>query len=336
LKKTKVLIIISLLLVILSIAGYLAPNVVKNSEIKPSSTPEIKVVTTTTILWDFAQHIVGNLGTVDVIIEGGTCPGHYDYTPSDIVKVSDADIVFYHGFEWSQFLEDLLTQAGNLKAAYSMSGNASLGWTQWGAPANAILFLDAICAELNKTYPSLNETFNQNCLEYKNQILVKKAEIEANNAAIYNFTDVKAYIMFHQKAFITWLGFNITGEWTVDDNSMTPSDFANIIDGAYKTNTQIIIMNYQSGTVQGKAAADYLGIASAALLNFPGVYGVKTYLDQLDFNVAMLNWALNNGPDPRGITETTIGINLIGAIFAFSLTSISIITYKMLKKEKEI
>lgn len=331
-KKSKISVISIILLTVVIFIGNQNSTIIVTQNLKIAADPEIKVVATTTILRDFAQQIIGDSGTVDIIIESGTCPGHYDYKPSDIVKVSDADIVFYHGFEWSQFLNELLTEADNLNAAYSMSGNGSLGWTQWGAPANTVLFLDVICSHLNNTYASLNTTFNQNCETYTAEILAKKAEIETQNAASYNFNKVKAYIMNHQKSFITWLGFNITGEWGMDDNSMNPSDFTDIIDGANSTGTEIIVMNYQSGTNKGEEASDYLGIPSAALINFPGIYGVQTYLEQIDFNVALLNWALNNGPDPRASSDIQIGIDLVIPLIAFGILGMYIIISRTSKK----
>ncbi len=331
-KKSRIIVISAILLATMFFIGNQNSTTINTRNPKIAQAPQIKVVATTTLLRDFAQQIVGDSGTVDIIIESGTCPGHYDYKPSDIVKVTDADVVFYHGFEGSLFLNELLTEAGNLDAAYSMSGNGSLGWTQWGAPANAVLFLDVICTHLNNTYPLLNTTFNQNCATYSAEVLAKKSEIETQNAAYYNFTDVKSYTMKHQKSFMMWLGFNITGEWDMDDNSMNPSEFAAIIDGAYSTGSQIIVMNYQSGTVKGKEAADYLGIPSAALLNFPGVYEALSYLEQLDFNVALLNWAINNGPDPRGSLTMEIGIDVVVPLMAFGILGMYIITSKTAKR----
>jgi zinc transport system substrate-binding protein len=309
--------------------GLMGQNIKVNTEVHVLHTAdsEVKVVTTTTILRDFTQEIIGDKGEVSVIIEEGMCPGHYDYKPSDINKVLDADIVFYHGFEWDQFLEELLSAAGNTEAAFSMSIDGNLGTTQWGSPANVPLFLDVICEHLNNTYPLLNQTFNQNCANYKAEVALKKSEIETQNAIFYNFTNIKAYIMTHQTAFIMWLGFNITGSWSKDDNSMTPSDLEAIIDGASASNTEIIVMNYQSGTEQGEMAAESLGIPSVPLQNFPGMYGIKTYLEQLDFNVALLNWALNDGPDPR--PTKSIGFDLILTITVLiGISVIVLIEYK--------
>ncbi len=293
-----------------------------HSNIKSSADPPVNVVATTQLLRDFAQQVIGDKGTVSVIVQSGTCPGHYDASASDINLVADADIVFYHGFEWSQFLEQLLGDAENKGARYQINGSGP-----WGAPANAPSYVDEICDKLNSTYPSLNETFNQNSASYKDEIAAKKAEIEGLNANTYNFTGTKAAIMGYQTGFMSWLGFDITYQWWKDDNTMTPSDIQYLNDNATATETEIIVMNLPSGTEVGKEVADSMGIDSVAILNFPGVYGVNTYLGQLDINVALLHWKLNGGPDPRP-TNDGIGINLIIPISASIIACIALIIFR--------
>jgi len=306
----------------------------ENATLRTSDDPEIKVVATTTVLRDFAQNIIGNKGSVSAIVEGGSCPGHYDYSPSDIALVDDADIVFYHIMEWGQFLEALLDAVDNKAAAYSLNGNNATISVPWGAPPNAYLYIDAICAHLNNTYPELNQTFNQNSATYKQQIAEKQTEIEELNNNSYNFAGTKAYIMTHQTGFVTWLGFDVTGSWSVADSDATPSDLTGIINGASATGAEIIIMNYQSGIEMGQEAADELGIPCVPLLNFPGVYGVSTYLEQLDFNIALLNWALNDGPDPRIIGS--VGLNLLIPLMTFMLAGVVILIYKKRHSEQSI
>lgn len=323
LKRKKIVLLITITILI----GFIGQNMysIAHSDIKTSSDPDVKVVATTNLLRDFAQQVIGDKGDVSVIIEGGSCPGHYDYSPSDINLVSSADIVFAHGFEWEQFLEELLDAAGKLDAAY----NVSIQYKQWGDPRDAPLFVNEVYEILNETYPSLNETFTQNKNNYIDVINGFKTYIEANNKHLYNFNGTKAYISAHQKKFLQWLEFNITGDWGwKDDNSMTPGDLEDIIDGAEQTGAEIIVMNYQSGTEMGKEAAEELNIKSAALTNFPGVYGTGTYIEQLEFNIALLHHVLNGGPDPRpSSSDDTIGINLLIPILISAVASIALVIY---------
>jgi len=319
-KKIVGLITITILIGIASQSQHLAAE----TNIKTSS-EQINVVATTNILRDFAQQIIGDKGDVSVIIEGGSCPGHYDYSPSDINLVSSADLVFAHGFEWDQFLEELLDAADNLDAAH----NISIQYKQWGDPRDAPLFVNEVFEKLNETYPLLNETFTQNKNNYIDVINGFRTYVEAKNKHSYNFNNTKAYISAHQKKFLKWLEFNVTGDWGwKDDNSMTPGDLEDIINGADQTGAEIIVMNYQSGTEMGKEAAEALNIKSAALTNFPGVYGAETYIEQLEFNVALLDHVLNGAPDPRpSSSDDTIGINLLIPIVICAMSSIALVIY---------
>ena len=302
-----------------------------NNTIRTSQT-EIKVVATTHILRDFAQEIIGDEGVVSVIIESGSCPGHYDYPPSDINLVESADIVFYHGFEGSG-LSALLAAAGNEDAAFGMIQNTSIGWgDQWGSPDIAPKFVNAICSHLNDTYPLLNETFNDNRDAYLAKLEGYKTYYEMKINTTYKWNNAHAYVMKHQEDFMNWLGFNISGYdvWITDDNAITPTEIADVTNGADQHDAVIMVGNCHSGTDIGKAIADALSIDSAFLINFPGIYGVDTYLEQIEFNVALLHHVLNGGPDPRTYAADTssIGIDLIIPLIIFIFACISLIIYK--------
>jgi len=299
-----------------------------------TSDSEVKVVTTTHVLRDFAQEVIGDAGKVSVIIESGSCPGHYDYPPSDINIVQDADIVFYHGFEGAGLLP-LLQEAENTAAAFGMIQNSSIWWSdQWGSPENAPKFVEVICSHLNETYPSLTETFNDNKEAYLAKLEGYKNYFEMKINSTYNWYNKNAYVMKHQKAFMNWIGFNVSGPsvWDMDDNSMTPSDIQHITDNASQWNAEIMVGNYHSGTDVGKEIADNLGIKNAFLLNFPGVYGVKTYIEQLEFNVALLNHVLNGGLDPRPSEGGgNIGVNLLIPLAISAIACIGLVIYKKRK-----
>jgi len=321
-------------LILFSFIGYFiysnSSETIPKEKINTSST-NVRVVATTHILRDFAQEIIGDKGEVSVIIESGSCPGHYDYPPSDINLVQDADIVFYHGFE-GVGLMPLLQEAENTAAAFGMIQNSSISWAdQWGSPKNAPKFVEVICSHLNDTYPSLNETFNDNKEAYLAKLEGYKTYFEMKINSTYNWYSKNAYVMKHQRAFMNWIGFNVSGPsvWTMDDNTMTPSDIQYITNNASQWNAEIMVGNYHSGMDVGKEIADELGIESVFLINFPGIYGVDTYIEQLEFNIELLNHVLNDGPDPRpSYGYESIGINLMIPLVVSLILSVGLVIYK--------
>lgn len=57
----------------------------------------MKVVTTTSILKDAAQHIVGDLADVSSIMGSGVDPHLYKATQGDLQKLTEADVIVYNG-----------------------------------------------------------------------------------------------------------------------------------------------------------------------------------------------------------------------------------------------
>ncbi|MHA1713067.1 MAG: metal ABC transporter solute-binding protein, Zn/Mn family [Candidatus Ranarchaeia archaeon] len=190
LKKRRLLTAFLLAVMIISLTKTLS---MAKPNISMDTNPEIKVVCTTTILADFAGYIIGDKANVTTLIEGGMCPGHYDYQFSDIAKVQEADIIFYHSFENSYFLGTLLDvdHTNNSDAAYSLFDK--VGFVPWGPPANAIKYLAQITTKLNLTYPSSASHFNTRFAEYQSILEAKKIAIqELVNDNYYNFTGKKA------------------------------------------------------------------------------------------------------------------------------------------------
>lgn len=329
--------IAGILLTTIFLFGFINQNIFVNIDSNTTRTDiqtsdlEVKIVATTHVLRDFAQEVIGDEGKVSVIIESGSCPGHYDYPPSDINLVQDADIVFYHGFEGSGLMP-LLESANNTDAAFGIFPDTPITFAdQWGSPEFSPKWVREICAHLNDTYPSLADTFNDNKEAYLAKLKGYKTYFEMKINTTYKWNNTNAFVMAHQRRFMNWIGFNVSGPsvWNMDDNSMTPSDIQHISSNASQWNAEIMVGNYHSGTDVGKEIADSLDIKSAFLLNFPGVYGVKTYIEQLEFNVALLNHVLNGGPDPRPSEGGgNIGVNLLIPLVISAIACIGLVIYK--------
>ncbi|MFO8017611.1 MAG: metal ABC transporter substrate-binding protein [Promethearchaeia archaeon] len=302
-----------------------------NSSIKDSGDSAINVLTTTQLLRDYAQQVIGGEGKVSVLIESGTCPGHYDYSPSDVDIAEKVDIVFCHGFE-GEYLDNLLEAADNEDAKCAVG--PLVNFSSWGNPNNAPEYVNVISNKLNDTYSQFNETFKENRDDYLQQIEDTKMDLK-EKADQYDFHKRKAYINSNQDGFMGWLGFDIVGSWEENDNAMDPSDISALSDKAEENDAELIVMNYPSGTEVGKEVADDLGILSVALLNFPGVYETETYLEQLEMNVDLLLWKLEGHPDPRP-KEDNLLLLIIGICGAVIIGSVAVvIVIKRKKNHKE-
>ena len=94
-KNRLMAIITCLLILIITVIGILLGfNRIKNIEIKED---ELMVVTTLFPQYDFAKQILGDKGTVSMLLPAGTDVHSYEPTPLDIIKMNKADIFIYTG-----------------------------------------------------------------------------------------------------------------------------------------------------------------------------------------------------------------------------------------------
>jgi ABC-type Zn uptake system ZnuABC Zn-binding protein ZnuA len=75
-------------------------------------TSTVRVVTTTTILADLVAQVGGSRVTVDSLVPKGGEVHTFDPTPSDVRRLSDADLVVINGLGLDDWLADLVAGAG--------------------------------------------------------------------------------------------------------------------------------------------------------------------------------------------------------------------------------
>lgn len=68
----------------------------------------LKIVVTTTFIGDVVRQIAGEIAQVTVLLAPGQNPHSYQPAPQDMVKISQADIIFVNGLDLEGFLPVLL------------------------------------------------------------------------------------------------------------------------------------------------------------------------------------------------------------------------------------
>lgn len=76
-----------------------------------ASDDTVAVVTTTTMLGDVARHVVGDAGTVEVLLPIGTDPHEYQASSRQVALIQDADLVMVNGLGLEDGLADVLSAA---------------------------------------------------------------------------------------------------------------------------------------------------------------------------------------------------------------------------------
>jgi zinc/manganese transport system substrate-binding protein len=73
--------------------------------------PGVSVVATTTVLGDVARNVVGNAGTVEVLLPVGADPHDYQASAQQVAAIERADLVVANGLGLEEGLRDVLTAA---------------------------------------------------------------------------------------------------------------------------------------------------------------------------------------------------------------------------------
>lgn len=76
---------------------------------------KMKIVTTYSIIYDITKNIVGDRAEIYSLVPIGANPHEYDPLPEDVIKTTDADLVFYNGLnleEGNSWFKKLIDIAG--------------------------------------------------------------------------------------------------------------------------------------------------------------------------------------------------------------------------------
>lgn len=89
---------------------------------KPGTEPQgLQVVATTGPVGDAVKQVLGEYGTVEVLMGPGDDPHSYREQPSDIRRLDKADVVFYNGMHLEGRMADTLENLGKSRPAFAVT-----------------------------------------------------------------------------------------------------------------------------------------------------------------------------------------------------------------------
>jgi len=164
---------------------------------------ELQVVTTTTFVGDVVSIIGGEAIDLTVLLEPGQNPHSYQPAPQDMVKVSEADLIFANGLGLEDFLDDLLSGTGNADGLVIVSegitpregletdhngDDEEQAHDQdphvWFDPNNVISWTKIITESLVENDPEHTEIYLKNAAEYREDLKILDSWIREQVANI--------------------------------------------------------------------------------------------------------------------------------------------------------
>jgi zinc transport system substrate-binding protein len=291
----------------------------------------INICCTNSLLADFTKNLLKENVNIVYIMPPGACPVHFDTNPSDLSKITKADIIISLGRE--PWLNNLLESSENTN--YNIITCTGLG--EWNIPTGAKQYVERLRGELSNLLPELNETINSNAQDYINSIDETSYQLQQS---IINkgYLNKNVICMQWQADFIDYIGFNVTLSYAPPE-SLSTQDIINISNAVNVRNICAVIDNLQSGTDFGAHIASESGTSHVIFTNFPeALPGTDTYLDMIRYNTEQLINGISTYEYKQGeiakLEKTVSSIELqrnfsiFGVVILGLLASIFIILYR--------
>ncbi|NOX44347.1 MAG: zinc ABC transporter substrate-binding protein, partial [Caldiserica bacterium] len=219
----------------------------------------LDVVATSAVLGDLATRIGGDAVAVTVIIPPGFCPAHYDLKPSDLLAVSRADLVLYHGIE--PWIEELLARVNPDAMVLPLKG-------PWNTPDPLLAKAKAIADALARLVPDEAEGFTSRYESFASDIR-SWAERTLARSAELGLSGIAAIVMQWQAGFAKWIGLRVVATYPPEER-LSLRDLAELTGVGKEAGVTVVIDNLQSGVTFGAKLAHALGAIHVVLTNFPG------------------------------------------------------------------
>ena len=187
-------------------------------------------------------------------------PPEYDFSPSDIIKASQADLVLWAGYEG--FVR-------NLVQAAEISDNRLIHVTTNNAPDQLALSVEKVSVLLGTT-----EAYQV----WKTGLDALVEEI-GRNSARKDMAGTKVAVQFHHQALARYLGYEVVAVFGPQE--LTLGDIQKI----ESLDPDLIMDNWHSiqGEPMRKTGREYV-----QLVNFPGPFETRSILDVLTYNAGQL------------------------------------------------
>ncbi|MFZ4762117.1 MAG: metal ABC transporter solute-binding protein, Zn/Mn family [Alphaproteobacteria bacterium] len=161
--------------------------------------PPLFIVTTTAQVGDLVRHVAGDHVRLDIMMGEGVDPHLYRPTRSDMVKLQQADMVFYSGLNLEGKMTDLLEKLAANKLVLAVADDGS-GNAHHGIDPHVWMDVERWRAALHKTAAALIKALPQHEAEFTRNLTAYDQELQQLDAYA---KQVIASIPAEKRALIT-------------------------------------------------------------------------------------------------------------------------------------
>ncbi|WP_036478358.1 metal ABC transporter substrate-binding protein [Myxosarcina sp. GI1] len=276
-----------------------------------SSTDKKKVLTTFSVLADIAQNVAGDKLNVESITRIGAEIHGYEPTPSDIVKVQNADLILYNGMDLERWFEQFLGNVKGVPSALLTEGIEPIPISEgsytnkpnphaWMSPRNALVYVENIRQAFVKLDPENADTYNANAKAYSAKLSTIDETLEADLSKV---PEQQRYLVSCEGAF-SYLARDYDMEeiyiWPINaEQQYTPKQIQRVIEEVKTNNIPTIFCETTVSDEGQKQVAQTTGanfggnLYVDSLSNKEGA--VPTFIDLLEYDARTITNGLLAG-----------------------------------------
>ena len=290
----------------------------------PVRADQVQVVATTGMIADAARVIGGEHVEVRALMGAGVDPHAYRQTRSDIVAMTRADLVLWHGLfleaQMEAFFADLAEHRNVVAVADLIPVEKLLAHDDyadkfdphvWMDPSLWVLVTDEIKEALIATAPEHAQAFRTNAAAYQSELEALAAYARDSAATVPE--DMRVIVTAHDAFgyFGAGYGFEVMGIQGISTESEAGLNrISELVDilvdrqiGAVFVESSVSDRNIRA-LIEGAAARGHMvGIGGELFSDAMGVEGsyTGTYIGMIDHNVTTITRALGGVVPPRGM-----------------------------------
>ena len=252
------------------------------------ASPNLKVVTTTSLIGSIVEKVGKDKVEVASIIPPAQCPGQFDVKPGDIKMLSDARLFLMHGWQGELFTQQLIQSANNAELQV-ITLNIPGNWMAPPVQAQAVGNITSALSEIDLQ----NASYYQSNAEAEIAVITTKGNDLVAELAPMNLSQIKVICDEQMTGFAQWAGFDFVASYPRPEN-ITPKILHDLIDQGKQAGVTLVIGNLQSGSSDtAETIANGIGAVQVTLSNFPGGFDdTETWEKAIDTDVNLLLEAL--------------------------------------------
>ncbi|MFW6107747.1 MAG: metal ABC transporter substrate-binding protein [bacterium] len=238
-----------------------------------SDDPRPVVATTTSYLECAVADLAGDQFRVARLLPPGSCPGHFDVSPSMLDKLADSDLLLRFQFQSTldQKLHRFRDDGLRVVPVPSPEGLC--------LPASYRAVCRGVCRALCEVYPESALIYRERLARIEERMTALSQELKTT-VEQQGLAGARVLASGHQAHFCRALGLDVVGTFTGREAAAI-QELQACIRAGREADVRFVVANLQEGVQLADPLAQRLGAEVVVFSNFPSMEGAEKTFDAL-------------------------------------------------------